>query len=117
MLRWYRIIIFIFHIYLLQESVLILAKLLLPEIFEKMSMQDLRVLVAERSMMSKYIRGETIEVPHQYICFLLEGFVKTSEGMNGLITSPAALFPASVDLQSGILFVIPKPTIYHTNHI
>jgi NhaP-type Na+/H+ or K+/H+ antiporter len=88
--------------FLWKESVLILAKLLLPEVFEKMSMQDLRVLVAERSMMSIYVRGETIEVPHHFICFLLEGFVKTSEGTNGLITSPAALFPASVDLQSGV---------------
>jgi hypothetical protein len=86
--------------FLWKESVLILAKLLVPEIFEKMSMQDLRVLVAERSMISKHVRGETIEVPHHFISFLLEGSVKTSKGTDEIITSPAALFPASVDLNT-----------------
>ncbi|KAM7484764.1 hypothetical protein LguiA_000773 [Lonicera macranthoides] len=82
--------------FLWKESVLILAKLILPQIFEKMSIQDLRV-VAQRSVMSKYIRGETIELPDQCVCFLLEGFVKT-EGTHELITSPAALLPSSLDL-------------------
>nr|UTD53590.1 Na+/H+ exchanger 7 [Casuarina glauca] len=79
--------------FLWQESSVVLAKLLLPQIFEKMAMQDLRALVTERSVMNIYIRGETIEIPHHSIGFLLEGFVKTL-GTEELITSPAALLPS-----------------------
>ncbi|CAK9163719.1 unnamed protein product, partial [Ilex paraguariensis] len=80
-----------------RESVIILAKLLLPQIFEKMAMQDLRALVAERSTMSIYIRGETVELPHHSIGFLLEGFIKTQDVQEELITSPAALLPSYGD--------------------
>lgn len=78
---------------ILQESAIVLLKLLLPQIFEKRAMQDLRVLVAERSSMTTYIMGETIEIPHHSIGFLLEGFIKT-QGAQELITSPAALLPS-----------------------
>ncbi|KAM6567523.1 hypothetical protein CsatA_026651 [Cannabis sativa] len=81
--------------FLWQESAIILVKLLVPQIFEKMAMQDLRALVAERSIMTIYIRGETIEIPHHSMGFLLEGFVKT-QGTQELITSPAALLPSHV---------------------
>uniref|UniRef100_A0A5B7A4E3 Cyclic nucleotide-binding domain-containing protein n=1 Tax=Davidia involucrata TaxID=16924 RepID=A0A5B7A4E3_DAVIN len=84
--------------FLWQESVIILAKLLLPQIFEKMTMQDLRSLVIERSKMTIYLRGETIEIPHHSIGFLLEGFIKTQGVQEELITSPAALLPSSGDL-------------------
>ena len=77
----------------LQESAIVLVKVLLPQIFEKMEMQDLRALVAERSIMKPYLRGETIDIPHHSIGFLLEGFIKT-QGVEELITSPAALLPA-----------------------
>ena len=77
----------------LQESAIVLVKVLLPQIFEKMEMQDLRALVAERSIMKPYLRGETIDFPHHSIGFLLEGFIKT-QGVEELITSPAALLPA-----------------------
>lgn len=81
-----------------QESATILAKLLLPQIFEKMAMQDLRTLVAERSIMSIRLRGETIEIPQHSIGLLLEGFVKTQVIQEELITSPAALLPSYGDL-------------------
>lgn len=80
-------------VFYLQESAIILAKLLLPQVFEKMAMQELRALVAERSEMTIYIRGETIEVPQHSIGFLLEGFIKTQGVEEELITSPAALWP------------------------
>ncbi|XP_042481679.1 sodium/hydrogen exchanger 8-like isoform X2 [Macadamia integrifolia] len=80
-----------------QESVIVLAKLLLPQIFEKMPMQELRALVAERSVMSIYIRGETVEVPNHSIGLLLEGFIKNQD-VQELITSPAALLPSYGEL-------------------
>ncbi|XP_031268164.1 sodium/hydrogen exchanger 7 isoform X2 [Pistacia vera] len=80
--------------FLWQESAIILARILLPQIFEKLTLQDLRALVAERSSMATYIRGEIIEIPYRSIGFLLEGFIKTDGVEEKLITSPAALFPS-----------------------
>lgn len=77
-----------------KESCIILAKALLPQVFESMSMQDMRMLIAERSTLSTYLRGETIEVPPHSIGFLLEGFIKLQYLVEELITSPAALWPA-----------------------
>ncbi|CAN0890974.1 Sodium/hydrogen exchanger 7 [Linum grandiflorum] len=76
-----------------QESAIVLAKLLLPQVFEKMSMHDLRALIVEKSVMTTYIRGETIEIPTHSVGFLLEGFIKSHGFQEELITSPAALFP------------------------
>ncbi|KAF6168631.1 hypothetical protein GIB67_005243 [Kingdonia uniflora] len=81
--------------FLWQESAIVVAKLLLPQVYEKMAMQELRTLVVERSVMNIYIRGETIEIPHHSIGFLLEGFVKTQEE---LITSPGVLLSSYGDL-------------------
>ncbi|XP_024466552.2 sodium/hydrogen exchanger 7 isoform X6 [Populus trichocarpa] len=78
--------------FLWQESAIVLAKLLLPQVFEKMPLQELRVLVARRSVITTYIRGETIEVPHHSLGFLLEGFIK-AHGFQELIASPAVLLP------------------------
>uniref|UniRef100_A0A2P2LR88 SOS1 n=1 Tax=Rhizophora mucronata TaxID=61149 RepID=A0A2P2LR88_RHIMU len=80
--------------FLWQESAIILAKLLLPLVFEPMAMQELRALMAERSTMTIYITGEIIEVPQHSIGFLLEGFIKAHGFQNELITPPAALFPS-----------------------
>ncbi|CAI0385036.1 unnamed protein product [Linum tenue] len=80
--------------FLWQESAIVLAKLLLPQVFEKMTMHDLRALIVERSVMTTYIRGETIEIPPRSIGFLLEGFIKSHGVQEELVTSPAALFPA-----------------------
>nr|AVA17738.1 SOS1-like protein 1 [Populus monticola] len=79
--------------FLWQESAIVIAKLLLPQVFEKMPMQELRALVAERSVMTTYIRGETIEIPHHSIGFLLEGFIKAHGFQDELIASPAVLLP------------------------
>jgi hypothetical protein len=76
----------------LQESAIFLSKLLLPQTFEKLTMQDLRALIAERSEMTIYIRGETIEIPYHSVAFLLEGYIKT-QGSQELATAPAALVP------------------------
>lgn len=83
----------------LQESAIILARLLLPQIFEKLTLQDLRALVVERSSMATYISGEIIEIPYRSIGFLLEGFINTDGVQEELISSPAALFP-SQEIQS-----------------
>ncbi|XP_056696417.1 sodium/hydrogen exchanger 7 isoform X2 [Spinacia oleracea] len=77
-----------------KESVIVLAKVLLPRVFENMSMQEMRMLTAERSTLNTYLRGETIEVPPHSIGFLLEGFIKSHSLVEELITSPAALWPA-----------------------
>ncbi|CAJ2677747.1 sodium/hydrogen exchanger 8 isoform X2 [Trifolium pratense] len=79
--------------FLWQESAIFLSKLLLPQIFEKRTVQDLRALIAERSEMTMYIRGETIEIPSHSVAFLLEGYVKT-QGRQELVTAPAALVPS-----------------------
>lgn len=82
----------------MQESVIVLAKILLPQIFENMGMQEIRALLAERSLMAIYIRGETVEIPQHSIGFLLEGFVKYQGVREELITSPAALLPSHGNL-------------------
>jgi len=81
---------------ILQESAIVLARVLLPQKFEKMSMHELRALVAERSTMNIYLRGEVIEIRPNSIGFLLEGFIKTQD-LQDLITSPAALLPSLAD--------------------
>nr|GEU64440.1 sodium/hydrogen exchanger 8 isoform X2 [Tanacetum cinerariifolium] len=63
--------------FLWQESSIILSKLLLPQIFEKMAMHELRTLVAERSTMSTLITGECFDLPQNMIGLLLEGIIKT----------------------------------------
>ncbi|XP_038697530.1 sodium/hydrogen exchanger 8-like isoform X2 [Tripterygium wilfordii] len=77
--------------FLWQESAIVLSKLLLPQLFEKRGMQDLRALVAERSMMTTHVRGEIIEITYHSVAFLLEGFIKSHGVQEELITSPAAL--------------------------
>ncbi|XP_068469556.1 sodium/hydrogen exchanger 8 isoform X3 [Phaseolus vulgaris] len=85
--------------FLWEESAIFLSKLLLPQIFEKLAMQDLRALIAdpERSRMTIFIRGETIEIPHHSVALLLEGYLKT-QGRQELVTAPAALLPSPGNL-------------------
>ncbi|KAI3717473.1 hypothetical protein L1987_69112 [Smallanthus sonchifolius] len=82
--------------FLWQESSIILSKLLVPQIFEKISMHDLRTLVAERSTMGTYISGNIFKLPHDMIGLLLKGSIKT-QGTLELVTAPAALFPSYGD--------------------
>ncbi|KAK7359534.1 hypothetical protein VNO77_01495 [Canavalia gladiata] len=83
--------------FLWQESAIFLSKLLLPQIFGKLTMQDLRALIVERSQMTIHIRGETIEIPHHSVALLLEGYVK-NQGRNELVTAPAVLLPSHGNL-------------------
>ncbi|WOL01002.1 sodium/hydrogen exchanger 8 [Canna indica] len=80
-----------------QESSIVIAKVTLPQVFEKMTMQELRVLIAERSTTKIYIRGEAVEIGPRTVGFLLEGFLKTQDAQVQLITSPAALLPSDTD--------------------
>jgi len=61
-----------------------------------MAMHEIRVLVAERSTMNIYIKGEDIEIEQNYIGILLEGFLKTRN--QNLITPPVVLLPSNADL-------------------
>ncbi|XP_057417543.1 sodium/hydrogen exchanger 7-like isoform X2 [Lotus japonicus] len=79
--------------FLWKESAIFLSKLLLPQIFEKLAVQDIRALIAERSEITIYIGGESIKIPHHSVAFLLEGCVKT-QGPQELVTAPAALLPS-----------------------
>ncbi|KAG2631030.1 hypothetical protein PVAP13_3KG576900 [Panicum virgatum] len=102
------------EVFLWQESALVIARLLLPQIFEKMAMHEIRVLVAERSTMNIYIKGEDIEIEQNYIGILLEGFLKTRN--QNLITPPAVLLPSNADLS---LFGLESSAVnlvdyYHT---
>lgn len=84
--------------FLWKESVIVLAKILLPQIFEKMSMQDLRVLISESSTMNTYLSGESVEVPSHSIGLLLEGFIKSHFPMEEIIAPPAVLWPGKGNL-------------------
>ncbi|KAJ8635853.1 hypothetical protein MRB53_010120 [Persea americana] len=84
--------------FLWQESVVTIAKLLLPQTFEEMAMQELRTLIAERSTMKIFISGEIIDIHQHDIGFILEGFVRPQGSQEVLITSPAALVPSHEDL-------------------
>lgn len=84
--------------FLWKESAIVLAKILLPQIFEKMSMQDLRVLISESSTMNTYLSGESVEVPSHSIGLLLEGFIKSHFPMEEIIAPPAVLWPGKGNL-------------------
>ncbi|KAG8092779.1 hypothetical protein GUJ93_ZPchr0012g20684 [Zizania palustris] len=84
------------EVFLWQESALVVARLLLPMMFEKMATPELRVLITERSTVNIYIKGEDIELEQNYIGILLEGFLKTKN--QNLITPPGLLLPSNTDL-------------------
>ncbi|KAI7727774.1 hypothetical protein M8C21_018405, partial [Ambrosia artemisiifolia] len=77
-----------------QESSIILSKLLIPQIFEKMSMQEARTFVAENSTMTTYIAGETIELADNVVGLLLDGVLKPLGSLEP-VTAPAALLPSN----------------------
>ena len=94
----------------LQESALVIARMFLPQIFEKMAMHEMRVLISERSSMNIYIKGEDIEIGPNYVGILLEGFLKT-ENRNS-IKHPAVLLPSNTDLN---LFGLQSSGFPHSN--
>lgn len=71
-----------------------LAKVLLPEVFESLSLQDMRMLITEGSMLKIYMNHEHVEIQQYSIGFLLEGFIKAHSSVEELIISPAVLLPA-----------------------
>ncbi|XP_026458364.1 sodium/hydrogen exchanger 7-like isoform X1 [Papaver somniferum] len=81
-----------------KESVLAIAKILLPQIFEKMAMHELRSLVVERSDMNVYISEEIIEIAPHSIGFLLEGIIKSVTDPEEMLVSPGVLLPSYGDL-------------------
>ncbi|KAJ1697251.1 hypothetical protein LUZ63_005763 [Rhynchospora breviuscula] len=83
--------------FLWQESSIVIMRLLLPQLFEKMAMHELRALVAERSTLNIHIKGEVIQVPPNYVGILLEGFLAQEE-VKSLITPPAVLLHPDTDL-------------------
>ncbi|KAK1439485.1 hypothetical protein QVD17_05304 [Tagetes erecta] len=76
-----------------QESSIVLSKMLIPQVFEKMSMHQVRTFVAESSTTRMYMAGETFEVHDNTIGLLLEGLLKTLGSLEH-ISAPAALFPS-----------------------
>jgi hypothetical protein len=82
-----------------------------------MAMHEIRVLIAERSTVNVYIKGEDIEVEHNYIGILLEGFLKTKS--QNLLTPPAVLLPSNTDLtlfglESSGFFLKKAADLYRT---
>ncbi|XP_031491543.1 sodium/hydrogen exchanger 8 isoform X2 [Nymphaea colorata] len=75
-----------------QESAIVLAKLLLPQTFEEISLQELRSLVAERSTVNIFLRGEVIDLSPNVVGFVLEGFINQDDKAD-LIRAPAVLLP------------------------
>ncbi|KAJ6312828.1 hypothetical protein OIU77_014369 [Salix suchowensis] len=96
--------------FLWKESAIVLAKLLLPRVFENMLMEELRVLVAKRSVIIVYMRGETIEVSHDSIGFLLEGLINAHGSQEESIASPAVLLPLQGDQSSQNMEISAKGT-------
>nr|AFF57539.1 salt overly sensitive 1 [Cochlearia hollandica] len=77
-----------------KESALVLVKLLRPQMFEKVAMQELRALVsAESSTLTMFVSGESIEIGQNSVGLLLEGFIKPVGIQEELVASPAALLP------------------------
>ncbi|KAG6544478.1 hypothetical protein Mapa_014116 [Marchantia paleacea] len=74
-----------------QESALVVAKIVLPQQFEAITMQELRALLSESSNLCTYIRGETFELEIGKIGILLEGFLKQEGKEDEVIGAPAGL--------------------------
>ncbi|XP_037463165.1 sodium/hydrogen exchanger 7-like isoform X3 [Triticum dicoccoides] len=83
--------------FLWQESAAVIAKLLIPRVFEKMTMQETRLLVSTGSTMNLYTKGEDIMLEHNYIGILLEGTLK-AENQNSILP-PGVLLPSNMDLE------------------
>ncbi|VAH12722.1 unnamed protein product [Triticum turgidum subsp. durum] len=94
-----------------QESALVIARIFLPQIFEKMVMREMRVLISERSSTNIYILGEDIELGHNYVGILLEGFLKTKNLHS--IMAPAVLLPSNTDLN---LFGLQPSAVNHVDY-
>eukprot|EP00249_Psilotum_nudum_P020794 c27850_g1_i1 orf=499-4035(-) len=82
-----------------QESALAVTKIVLPKLFEAMTMQELRMIMLEGSTMRIFLWGEVIDFRPGEIGILLEGFLK-QEGKEEIITAPAALMSSNTEFYS-----------------
>uniref|UniRef100_A0ACD5Z7M5 Uncharacterized protein n=1 Tax=Avena sativa TaxID=4498 RepID=A0ACD5Z7M5_AVESA len=80
-----------------QESALVVAKLLIPRVFERITTHETRLLIAKGSTMNLYTEGEDIALEHNQIGILLEGLVKAENQSN--IVSPGVVLPSNIDLE------------------
>jgi hypothetical protein len=81
----------------LQESALVIAKLLIPRIFERITTHETRLLIAKASSMNIYTEGEDIVLENNQIGILLEGLLKVENQNN--VVSPGVLLPSNIDLE------------------
>lgn len=78
----------------MQECIIVVSKLLAPDMFKKFSMQEVRSIVDERSVMNTFSSQEVIETSHHSINFLLSGCLR-DQSTGQLIECPAML-PCSI---------------------
>lgn len=78
----------------MQECTVVVSKLLAPDIFKKFSMQEVRSIIDERSVMNTFSSQEVIETSHHSINFLLSGCLR-DQSTEQLIECPAVL-PCSI---------------------
>ncbi|KAE8796167.1 Sodium/hydrogen exchanger 7 [Hordeum vulgare] len=87
-----------------QESAAVIAKLLIPRVFERMTMHETRLLIVTiGSTMNLSTKGEEIILQHNHIGILLEGTLK-AENQNNIVP-PGVLQPSNMDLE---LFGLPQ---------
>ncbi|XP_069153169.1 sodium/hydrogen exchanger 8-like isoform X3 [Solanum lycopersicum] len=77
-----------------KECTVVVSKLLAPDIFKKFSMQEVRSIIDERSVMNTFSSQEVIETSHHSINFLLSGCLR-DQSTEQLIECPAVL-PCSI---------------------
>ncbi|KAJ8562759.1 hypothetical protein K7X08_031211 [Anisodus acutangulus] len=77
-----------------KECTIAVSKLLAPDMFKKFSMQEVRDIVDERSVMNTFSSQEVIEISHHSINFLLSGCLR-DQSTEQLIECPAIL-PCSI---------------------
>nr|TKV92145.1 hypothetical protein SEVIR_9G144600v2 [Setaria viridis] len=86
--------------FLWQESALLVAKLFIPGIFKKLTMREMRLLIAETSSVNGiYNVGEDIVQEHDYVGILLEGILKTKD--KNMLASPGVLLPSNIHSNFG----------------
>ncbi|PHT80587.1 hypothetical protein T459_13602 [Capsicum annuum] len=77
-----------------KECIIVVSKLLAPDMFKKFSIQEVRSIVDERSVMNTFSSQEVIETSHHSINFLLSGCLR-DQSTGQLIERPAML-PCSI---------------------
>lgn len=76
------------------------AKIVMPQWFESITMQELRAAMVEGAGSKTYINGEVIEIRHGEVGVLLEGHLKV-HGKGAIISAPAGLVSESYAPNTG----------------